>query len=75
MQDSNKQGQWQIILFFPKNVLIFVAQDHDPMNNAATSRHEYQSPALRIIPILTENALCDSTLPGGNEDVGYEDWD
>jgi hypothetical protein len=38
-------------------------------------RREYQSPALRIIPMSLENAVCDSTIPGGNEDVGYEDWD
>jgi hypothetical protein len=36
---------------------------------------EYQSPALRIIPVNVENAICDSTIPGGNEDIGYEDWD
>lgn len=38
-------------------------------------RQEYQSPALRIIPVNVENAICDSTIPGGNEDIGYEDWD
>jgi hypothetical protein len=38
-------------------------------------RQEYQSPVLRIIPILVENAICDSVIPGGNEDIGYEDWD
>ncbi|MBO6033970.1 MAG: hypothetical protein J6T22_14485 [Bacteroidales bacterium] len=36
---------------------------------------EYQSPAIRIIPLISENAICDSTIPGGNEDIGYEDWD
>ena len=30
---------------------------------------------MRIIPIFSENAICDSTSPGGNEDIGYEDWD
>ena len=40
-----------------------------------TSSREYQSPAFRIIPVISENAICDSTLPGGNEDIGYEDWD
>ena len=45
------------------------------MNNTSSSRQEYQSPALRIIPIFSEHAICDSTIPGGNEDVGYEDWD
>lgn len=36
---------------------------------------EYQSPALRIVPLSIENAICDSSIPGGNEDIGYEDWD
>ena len=36
---------------------------------------EYQAPALRIIPVHVENAICDSMIPGGNEDIGYEDWD
>ena len=36
---------------------------------------EYIKPTLRIIPITPENAICDSTIPGGNEDIGYEDWD
>ena len=46
------------------------------MNNApkATSQ-EYITPTLRIIPVISENAICDSTIPGGNEDIGYEDWD
>ena len=43
--------------------------------NTLTPRLEYQAPALRIIPIHVENAICDSTIPGGNEDIGYEDWD
>ena len=38
-------------------------------------RQEYPSPALRIIPIQIEDAICGSTIPGGNEDIGYEDWD
>ena len=35
----------------------------------------YLSPAVRIIPLLVENAICESSVPGGNEDIGYEDWD
>jgi hypothetical protein len=35
----------------------------------------YISPALRVVPIHVENAICDSSIPGGNEDIGYEDWD
>ena len=44
-----------------------------PMNTQ-TPRQEYQAPAFRIIPVRVENAICDSTIPGGNEDIGYEDW-
>ena len=40
-----------------------------------TSLKEYIAPSLRIIPMSLENAICDSTIPGGNEDIGYEDWD
>lgn len=40
-----------------------------------TTRLEYQSPVLRTIPIRIENAICESPVPGGNEDIGYEDWD
>ena len=36
---------------------------------------EYLSPALRIISVHVENAICGSPIPGGNEDIGYEDWD
>ena len=36
---------------------------------------DYLPPATRIVPLILENALCGSPLPGGNEDIGYEDWD
>ena len=46
------------------------------MNNTPeSSLRAYLSPALRLIPIVSENAICDSPVPGGNEDIGYEDWD
>ena len=35
---------------------------------------EYQPPVIRWIPLVLENALCGSPLPGGNEDIDYEDW-
>lgn len=44
------------------------------MNSTTPLRQEYQSPALRIIPLIPENAICDSTLSGGNEDIGYDEW-
>ena len=36
---------------------------------------EYVSPAMRTIPLIPENAICDSPVSGGNEDIGFEDWD
>lgn len=40
-----------------------------------SARRAYESPALRIIPLIPGNAICESPVPGGNEDIGYEDWD
>ena len=46
------------------------------MNNTAESqRRDYLAPALRIVPLNVENAVCGSPLQGGNEDIGYDDWD
>ncbi|MBQ6761341.1 MAG: hypothetical protein IJP49_01160 [Bacteroidales bacterium] len=41
----------------------------------ASASQEYVSPGLRIIPLICEHAICESPIPGGNEDIGYEDWD
>jgi hypothetical protein len=35
----------------------------------------YTPPIVRVIPFSMENAICESPVPGGNEDIGYEDWD
>ena len=35
----------------------------------------YETPSMREVPLRLENALCGSPLPGGNEDIGYDDWD
>ena len=49
-----------------------------PMQNLTTSTNltlrEYVSPSVRVIPFHPEHAICDSPVPGGNEDIGYEDW-
>lgn len=37
-------------------------------------RHQYKTPVIHVIPVMQENALCGSPVPGGNEDVGYDDW-
>ncbi len=36
---------------------------------------DYVSPSARIITLNVEDVICSSPLPGGNEDIGYEDWD
>lgn len=41
----------------------------------SSAGNEYIIPAQRIIPFYLENAICESPVPGGNEDIGYEDWD
>lgn len=40
----------------------------------STVKSDYVSPSIRNIPLRLENALCGSPLPGGNEDIGYDDW-
>ena len=45
------------------------------MMNTESLRREYLSPSLRVVPLNVENAICDSPIPGGNEDIDYEDWD
>lgn len=38
-------------------------------------KKEYLAPWIRILPLSMEHAVCDSPQEGGNEDIGYEDWD
>jgi hypothetical protein len=45
------------------------------MDTSGNLREVYQSPALRVVPVQVGNAICGSPLPGGSEDIGYEDWD
>ena len=40
-----------------------------------TEGKAYSTPSVRLIPLRMEHAICDSVVPGGNEDIGYEDWD
>ena len=71
---TKKRQQGHIIHFF--YVLLLIRYTRTMTYTAETPRsREYQSPALRIIPVNVENVICDSTIPGGNEDIGYEDWD
>ncbi|MBQ3722265.1 MAG: hypothetical protein II851_00990 [Bacteroidales bacterium] len=34
----------------------------------------YLAPAVIIIPICPEDLICESPLPGGNEGIGFENW-
>ena len=45
------------------------------MQNSIAAASLYIPPIVRVIPLIMENALCGSPVPGGNEDIGYEDWD
>lgn len=45
------------------------------MKTTDLTHKEYLSPTVRIIPMFLGHALCESPVPGGNEDIGYEDWD
>ena len=61
--------------FLPFHYLCF-HNNHNLMEiNSESPRLEYLSPVLRVIPVRIENAICESPVPGGNEDIGYEDWD
>ena len=43
------------------------------MKDTSEFKETYKTPRVRIIPLLTEKAFCGSSVPGGNEDVGYDD--
>lgn len=38
------------------------------------TNREYAQPQAEVILMITENWVCDSPIPGGNEGVGYENW-
>ncbi len=38
------------------------------------NRPEYLSPSVRFVRLSMDNVICASPLPGGNEDIGYDDW-
>ena len=37
-------------------------------------RTEYLSPGVRIVRLSMDNVVRASPLPGGNEDIGYDEW-
>ena len=34
----------------------------------------YEAPLVEIFPIQVEDIICESPLPGGNEGIGFENW-
>ncbi len=44
------------------------------MSEHYQSSDGYVCPAVRVVPLVPENTFCGSPVPGGNEDVGYDDW-
>ena len=53
-------------------------QSTDNMKNKETAVCRiglvYVAPAVESIPLVSENVLCESPLPGGNEGIGFENW-
>lgn len=43
------------------------------MKTTIPTKELYSSPTARVIPLIPEHAVCGSPLPGGNEDIGYDD--
>ena len=41
--------------------------------NEHMTKEVYLTPTSRLIEMNLENAVCGSPLPGGNEDIGYDD--
>ena len=37
-------------------------------------RLKYLSPGIRMVRLSMDNVICGSPLPGGNEDIGYDEW-
>ena len=35
---------------------------------------QYVPPKNRIVALEEDRVICGSPLPGGNEDIGYDDW-
>ena len=43
------------------------------MKSMNDTKVAYLPPEIRLIPVFQENAICGSPIPGGNEDIGYDD--
>ena len=38
------------------------------------NRVKYLSPMVRFVRFSVDHVICGSPVPGGNEDIGYEEW-
>lgn len=47
---------------------------NNDMNSEIIELSKYLKPTLRVQLLDIESAICESPVPGGNEDIGYEDW-
>lgn len=45
------------------------------INTSIESIKNYQKPLAWLIEMNPEDILCISPVPGGNEGIGYDDWD
>jgi hypothetical protein len=43
--------------------------------NALQTNRRYESPLVRVIPVRTEQNICSNPLPGGIEDIGFDEDD
>jgi hypothetical protein len=41
---------------------------------SCSAEREYVSPRACLLPFEVEAVLCESPLPGGNEGIGFENW-
>lgn len=44
------------------------------MNSEIIELAKYLEPTIRVQQLHMENAICESPVPGGNEDIGEEEW-
>ena len=42
--------------------------------NVRCSGQDYLPPKAGIVPVEGEDMICQSPLPGGNEGIGFENW-
>ena len=62
--DGYLGNRMTVFFFYSTHFVKFEAKIIKPMNiTSETLRQEYQTPALRIIPVKVENAICSNEFP------------